>query len=333
MNYSRICCLLVLVFLSEILSAQNMIHRYQKAEQLLPKNITKLTKNVSIRINSIDETNDFWYKLQTEKGEKYYLFDGEKSEPKEAFDHVRLAELINTEIKKNFKPDSLKLSNLKFDLKEGKIQFTVDANLYEVNLNDYSLEKKERKKSLKKNQSESPDGKWIAEVRNYNLFIKNTKSGEEFQLSDDGIQKYEYATPLSWYKLVDESIGEEYDPSIYVNWSEDSKKLICSRLDRRKVGKLYMYQSAPDSGFRAKVWSYERALQGKKQLPLNIMFLMWSKKPKLKLTCLLLPILHQVFGPLGLKTMRSFTLRVFSVDIRQSICLKRMLLPAKWKLF
>ncbi len=34
------------------------------------------------------------------------------------------------------------------------------------------------------------------------------------------------------------------------------------RLDRRKVGNLYLYQSLPDSGFRAKVWSYERALPG-----------------------------------------------------------------------
>jgi dipeptidyl aminopeptidase/acylaminoacyl peptidase len=94
------------------------------------------------------------------------------------------------------------------------------------------------------------------------LFLINANSGEEFQLSSDGIERYEYATPISWYKMVDVSVGEKYDPSIYVNWSKDSKKFITFRLDRRKVGKLYLYQSLPDSGYRAKVWSYERALPG-----------------------------------------------------------------------
>ena len=234
----------VLLMVNKV-SAQNMLERYQKAEQFLPKNISKLTRNVSVRINPVDETSDFWYKLQTEKGEKYYFFDGEKIKVKEAFDHIQLAETIEHKTGKRMSPDSLKLQGLKFKLKGNSIQFKIDTVSYEVRLDDYSIEVINNKKTYKKYQSVSPDEKWIAEVRDFNLFLINTKSGETFQLTTDGVEKYEYATPVSWYKMKDETVGADYDPSIYVSWSHDSKKLVTYRLDRRKVGKLFLYQSLP----------------------------------------------------------------------------------------
>ena len=242
--------------------SQTMQQRYEKAEQFLPKNISKLVRNVYLRTNQIEGTSHFWYKLQTEKGERYHFFDGDKIKSREAFDHVQLAEVIEGVTGKKVSPDSLKLPDLKFDLKHNTIQFLVDTVRYEVRLEEYTIEKVEEEKKYKKHQAISPDKKWIVEVRDYNLFLVDVKSGEEFQLTTDGIEKYEYATPLSWYRMVDISVGERYDPSIYLAWSKDSKKFVTFRLDRRKVGKLYLYQSLPDSGFRAKVWSYERALPG-----------------------------------------------------------------------
>ena len=243
-------------------SAQSMLERYQKAEQFLPRNISKLTRNVSVRINPVEQTSHFWYKIQTEEGERYHFFDGTQIKSKEAFDHFQLAEAIEKISGEKTSPDSLKLPGLSFNLKDNTIRFSIDTAYYEVRLDDYSIEKSKTEEKVRKNRSVSPDKKWIVEVRDYNLFLIDAKSGEEFQLTDDGVEKYEYATPLSWYKLVDESVGTKYDPSITVSWSEDSKKFICFRLDRRKVGKLFLYQSLPDSGFRAKAWSYERALPG-----------------------------------------------------------------------
>lgn len=274
--------IILALFFSEFCFSQSIFDRYQKAESFLPKNLAKLTRNVSIRVSPVENSSDFWYKLQTEKGEAYYYFDGEKIKLKEAFDHLQLAETIQIESGKRISPDSLKLQNLKFNLKGNSIQFRIDTISYEVRLDDYSIEKVEKKKSILKNQSESPDKKWIAEVKDFNLVLKNSETGEEFQLSEDGCEKYEYATPPSWYKMVDESLGEKYDPSIYVNWSKDSKKLLCSRLDRRKVGKLYLYQSLPDSGFRAKVWSYERALPGENPITTEYYIFDVEQKTKVK---------------------------------------------------
>lgn len=252
---------ILLMFYSSSVLGQTMLERYQKAEQFLPKNISELTRNLTLRINPVDETPHFWYKLQTEKGERYYWFDGSALKAKEAFDHVKLSEAIGKISGEVPSPDSLDLRGLKFNTKENNIQFRLDTIQVEVQLDEYSIEKVTDKK-YKKHQSLSPNKKWLVEVRDYNLILTDVRTEETFQLTNDGIRKYEYATPLSWYKMVDESKGEEYDPSIFIRWSDDSKKFVCSRLDRRNVGKLFLYQSLPDSGMRAKVWSYERALPG-----------------------------------------------------------------------
>ena len=242
-----------LFYFSSLSNAQTMLEHYQKAEQFLPKNVSKLTRNVDVRINPVMGSSDFWYKLQTEKGDKYYYFDGENIKSEEAFDHLKLAASLSDLLDKTISPDSLNLQCLAFKPKEKKIEFRLDTINLETDLNDYTTIRKEREKRLPKNQSQSPDKKWIAEVKDYNLFLINIETGDTTQLTTDGVEKYEYATPLSWYKLVDESVGDKYDPSISVLWSADSKKFLAFRLDRRKVGKLYLYQSLPDSGYRAKV--------------------------------------------------------------------------------
>ncbi len=262
--------------------SQTILERYQKAEKLLPKNSTKLTKNLSIRPNSVEGTGDFWYKLQTEKGDRYYYFDGENIKSNEAFDHLKLAAAISEFTPKTINPDSLDLKQVEFKPKENTIEFRFDTLLLKTNLSDYSTTKREREKRTQGNQSVSPDKKWIAEVKEYNLFLKNVETEEVFQLTTDGVEKYEYATELSWYKLKDESEGDKYDPTIFINWSSDSKKLMTYRLDRRKVGKLYLYQSLPKNGFRAKVWSYERALPGEDPITTEYYIFDVEKKSKVR---------------------------------------------------
>lgn len=267
----------VFIFTAQ-LSAQTTLERYQKAEQFLPKNISKLTRNVNIRINPVEGTNDFWYKLQTEKGVKYYYFTGENIKSEEAFDHLKLAASLSEVVSKQISPDSLQLERLSFVPKEKKMNFRFDTLFLEVNLNDYKIVPKEKEKQLPKNQSESPDKKWIAEVKNYNLFLKNTESGEEFRLTDDGVEKYEYATPLDWYKLVDESKGDIYDPSIFVRWSDDSKKFVVSAWTGEMWENFFCIKVYPTVVFVQKFGRTNVLCPANRPLQKNITFSMWSRK-------------------------------------------------------
>ncbi|MBL9170878.1 MAG: prolyl oligopeptidase family serine peptidase [Verrucomicrobiales bacterium] len=83
----------------------------------------------------------------------------------------------------------------------------------------------------------SPDKKWIAFVRNHNIYLRSTITGKESQLSFDG------------------GLGEAYSES--VSWSPDSKKLVGTRVTAVAEHKVYMIESAPPDQVQPKLQSYD----------------------------------------------------------------------------
>ncbi|MDD2284973.1 MAG: DPP IV N-terminal domain-containing protein [Paludibacter sp.] len=279
-------CLTILILLAALsaLFSQGAYEDYQRAEKFLHFNVDKFVRNLYVNPNWIDRTSDFWYRTELENGHRFMLVVPSKNEVKEAFDHKDLANKLAKEIHKSVNADSLPFSGIRWKDNLKTIQFQVDS----FNL-QYDVHKKRLapftppKDDLKKTESQSPDGKWIAFVKDYNLYVRDTQTNEEFSLTTDGVEHCDYATPSDWYKIVDESIGDIYDPVISVEWSPDSKKFMAIKLDRRKANKLYLYQSLPDSGMRAKIWSYERALPGE-DLPLQEYYIFdVDKKTKVKI--------------------------------------------------
>lgn len=275
---------LLILALTKVSLSQGTYEDYQQAEKFLHFNVYNLVQNLYLNPNWIDETNDFWYKAETEKGYQFALFLINKNEVKPAFDHTKIAEALEKNMNKKIIPDSLPFSKIKFLDNLKTVAFEIDSLNFQYDIRKNILTQYTAKKEdLKKNESKSPDNKWIAFVQNYNLYLRNAKTNEEFQLTSDGIDHYDYATPVDWYKFVDESVGDTYEPEIYVEWSPNSKKFMAIKLDRRNAKKLYLYQSLPKEGMRAKVWSYERALPGE-DLPLQEYYIFdVDKKSKVKI--------------------------------------------------
>lgn len=71
----------------------------------------------------------------------------------------------------------------------------------------------------------SPDGKWSIEIRDFNVFLKERDSENEFKLTEDGLK------------------SEYYTSEIY--WSPDSKKVIVVRLKEGDKRKIYLIESSP----------------------------------------------------------------------------------------
>jgi len=260
--------LIIFTALSGLFS-QGTVEEYQRAEKFLHFNVDKLVQNLYLNPNWIDNTNNFWFKTELETCYRFMLVLPEENKVSQAFNHQKLAKALSKELNKNMNPDSLPFSKIKFKDNLKTVTFKLDSLNFKFDVKKNILTRYTPEKSdLKKNESKSPDGKWIAFVKNYNLFLRDAKTNEEFQLTNDGFEFYDYATPIDWYKIVDESVGDTYDPGIWVEWSPNSKKFMAIKLDRRKANKLYMYQALPDSGMRAKVWSYERSLPGE-NLPLQ----------------------------------------------------------------
>ena len=77
----------------------------------------------------------------------------------------------------------------------------------------------------------SPDGTKAAYIRNWNLWMRDTASGKETQLTTDGVENFGYATDNAGWTHSDRAI---------LKWSPDSKKIATFQQDQRKTGDMYL---------------------------------------------------------------------------------------------
>ena len=82
-------------------------------------------------------------------------------------------------------------------------------------------------------QVDSPDRRWEAHFKNWNVVLKNKESGETVQVTKDGDEKIHYGT-ASWV------YGEELNQTTAMWWSPDSKKLVYYRFDDTKVEPFHL---------------------------------------------------------------------------------------------
>ncbi|MDP4224353.1 MAG: DPP IV N-terminal domain-containing protein [Bacteroidota bacterium] len=96
------------------------------------------------------------------------------------------------------------------------------------------------------NEVPSPDGRYTAFIRDWNLWIKEAGTGKERALTTDGVKDFGYATDNAGWKQSDRPI---------LSWSPDSKKIATFRQDQRHVSSMYLVRTkagAPEF----KQWKY-----------------------------------------------------------------------------
>jgi dipeptidyl-peptidase-4 len=77
----------------------------------------------------------------------------------------------------------------------------------------------------------SPDSSKKAFIKDYNLWVKDVKTGNMIQLTTDGIKYFGYATDNAGWKKTDNPI---------LKWSPDSKKIATFKQDERLAGDMYL---------------------------------------------------------------------------------------------
>jgi dipeptidyl aminopeptidase/acylaminoacyl peptidase len=91
----------------------------------------------------------------------------------------------------------------------------------------------EEKPKAMKPRGQSPDGKWFAFIKNYNLYVRNIENGEEIALSSDGTAE------------------DAHSERLY--WSPDSKKLVTLRIQKGDDRKIYLIESSPKDQLQPKL--------------------------------------------------------------------------------
>ena len=265
----RAMAAVLLLFMALPLMAQGTLADYQRAESMMWKHVDKKIFHTVLAPQWIEQSSAFWYRDHARDGHWFYKVVPEKKSRVKAFDHARLAEALSAYLNKSIKPGDLPFRRFEYAEKGTSIDFTAEKKRLRCNLKTYVLSEREEEAERNPQESISPDKQWVAFLKGPNLWVRNAETKEEFALSTDGENNYDYAASRSWYWKECISNPEENKEarSIDVSWSPDSKKIATYRSDRRDVGRLFLYQACPDSGYRAKVWAYERSLPGETHTP------------------------------------------------------------------
>ena len=123
----------------------------------------------------------------------------------------------------------------KVKLRDKTESFTIDLNLLEKS--NYKEIDEVNSKNINKNYNKnlyefiSPDGNVAAYIKDFNLWIRNTKTYKRTQLTFDGIKDYGYAT---------NNAGWIQSKGPVLKWSPKSDKIATFRQDAREVGEMYL---------------------------------------------------------------------------------------------
>lgn len=169
MRWIRWICL-ILILLPLALSAQGSLDDYRRAEGFLPKNIDRLIFRTHVSPHWIEKTSQFWYRNDIREGKEFVFVDAEKNIRRRAFDHKRLAGSLSGLLNKEVEAFDLPFDSFEYTDKGESIAFKVDTLFLECDLKNYQCIRSEPKEKDKPEESKSPDGKWIAFIKNFNSY-------------------------------------------------------------------------------------------------------------------------------------------------------------------
>lgn len=92
----------------------------------------------------------------------------------------------------------------------------------------------------------SPDGHYGAFIRDWNLWVRDTKTGAVLQVTRDGVKDFGYATDNAGWTNSDRAL---------LLWSPDSKKIATFQQDQRGVGEMYLV-STNSAHPELRAWKY-----------------------------------------------------------------------------
>jgi len=248
--------------LSSILSfGQGTLDDYKRAEQFLPGNLQRIVKNAEVSPHFINETSRFWYRRTEHDKKQFVLVDPMRKTRVPLFDHEKLAARLSHAAHREYSATNLPFDELELAKDELSIGFEADGTRWKCVLADGECTKEQSRPS--KLQGQSPDGHWVAFVRDYNLWLRSTANGQEVALTTDGAKDYDYATELPEGKFLIEQASRGETAPVQVFWSPDSTKLVTYRMDSRYAGRFTTIQSVlPGGSIRPRTFTYVYQLPG-----------------------------------------------------------------------
>lgn len=203
----------------------------------------------------IGETDNFWYVRQAPEGNEYVRVDAARQKRTALFDQHKMAEALSSQTGKSYEAMKLPLRGCRVTSGMDTLRFVAEETrwCYDIRRNRLTQEGKvlpphparhwmEVDDEKEGNPVVSPDGNYVAYIKNDNVYVREQATGKEKQLSLDG-------TLSNYY-------------SVNIQWSPDSRKVAACRI--RPVEKRYVYyvESSPTDQLQPKLHKQEYAKPG-----------------------------------------------------------------------
>ena len=305
-KYFSFMVFLALVFLTMpvVLAEKVTMDDYDRAANLRSK-LQPLALNIVDRSGWIGKTNRFWYRKSVKGGFEFDIVDAATQAKRIAFDHEKLAAGLASASGEKVDPKNLPFFMLNFVNDEKAVEFEFGEWRYSCDLASYVCKKlgpAERRfrggmtmwergpapQAASPEARTSPDGKWEAFIKNYNVWIRSKDKKEEWALSSDGSEG-------NYYTYVS------------ISWSPDSKKLAAYRLLRGYHRIIQYVESSPADQLQPKYHSMEYAKPGDAlDIDQPVLFHIDTKN-KITIDNSLFPNPYDMSGLVWRKDSRAFT--------------------------
>ena len=216
---------------------------YAHAEQFLGYNTNRLVLHVAAQPTWAGDDR-FWYRTTTENGTEFFQVDAATGARTSAFDQAKIAAALSTAARSNYTAYRLPFNVFEFSSDRKSISFNAGGSRWTCDVAGTRCEGTERRQGPP--SVTSPDGKRAVFIRNFNLWVRDTASGKETQLTKDGVKEYGYATDNAGWTRSDSAI---------VLWSPDSKKIATFQLDERGTGEMYLVSTGVGHP-KLEAWKY-----------------------------------------------------------------------------
>jgi len=236
---------------------------YEHAEKFLNYNTMPFIDHENLNAVWFDG-DKFWYRVLTAKGSEFILVDPVKKTRSAAFDQQKLAASLSKATGKQYEADMLPFNSIGFSADAKSVIFEADGKQWSCDLQTYDCKAddshakagKERGRGRRRAEMEtaSPDGKKVAYIKDYNLWVRDVESHKETQLTTDGVKDFGYATDNAGWKHSDAAI---------LRWSPDSKKIATFKQDQRNTSDMYLVSTKVGEP-KLKEWKYP--LPGDKEI-------------------------------------------------------------------
>ncbi len=238
-----------------------------------PTDGDRLVFKMRVAPHWFDGNERFWYRNDGPGGAKeFILVDAAHGYRQPAFDHARLAGTLSKAAGQAYKADRLPFDEIELIDGAKAVRFRVGEVTWKCPLDSYECSKAgadaaksstastasssgdaaprrdqgrpQREGSDSPEAGErlrSPDGKWTAFVKGHNVVVRAQGKDEDIRLSSDGKEGLSYGR---------------------LSWSPDSKTLVAFRIEPPDRKEVYLIQSSPPGGGRARLRTRPYPLPG-----------------------------------------------------------------------